>query len=82
MIFLPHRQLVQFTCDMIRRSRVSVPVGVDIVGVHGDGGVDVAFFWDIVFVGDCPRGPLKQWGKPHLKPATKPKYVEPDHAGA
>jgi hypothetical protein len=33
-------------------------------------------------VGDSPRGPLKQWGKPHLKPATKPKYVEPNHAGA
>jgi hypothetical protein len=33
-------------------------------------------------VGDSPRGPLKQWGKPHLKPATKPKYVKPNHAGA
>jgi hypothetical protein len=33
-------------------------------------------------VGDSPRGPLKQWGKPHLKPATKPKHVEPNHAGA
>jgi hypothetical protein len=32
-------------------------------------------------VGDSPRGPLKQWGKPHLKPATKPKYVKPNHAG-
>jgi hypothetical protein len=33
-------------------------------------------------VGDSPRGPLKQWGKPHLKPAMKPRYVEPNHAGA
>jgi hypothetical protein len=33
-------------------------------------------------VGDSPRGPLKQWGKPHLKPATKPKHVKPNHAGA
>jgi hypothetical protein len=24
-------------------------------------------------VGDSPRGPLKQLGNPHLKPATKPK---------
>jgi hypothetical protein len=24
-------------------------------------------------VGDSPRGPLKQRGNPHLKPATKPK---------
>jgi hypothetical protein len=36
----------------------------------------------VILVGDCPRGPLKQWGKPHLKPATKPKYVKPNHAGA
>jgi hypothetical protein len=33
-------------------------------------------------VGDSPRGPLKQWGKPHLKPATKPKNVKSNHAGA
>jgi hypothetical protein len=26
-------------------------------------------------VGDSPRGPLKQWGNPHLKPATKPKHA-------
>jgi hypothetical protein len=36
----------------------------------------------LLFVGDSPRGPLKQWGKPHLKPTTKPKYVKPNHAGA
>jgi hypothetical protein len=25
---------------------------------------------NVVFVGDSPRGPLKQPGDPHLKPAT------------
>jgi hypothetical protein len=25
--------------------------------------------------------PLSNGGKPHLKPATKPKYVKPNHAG-
>jgi hypothetical protein len=29
--------------------------------------------WVTRFVGDSPRGPLKQLGNPHLKPATKPK---------
>jgi hypothetical protein len=29
------------------------------------------------FVGDSPRGPLKQLGNPHLKPATKPKPNTP-----
>jgi hypothetical protein len=29
------------------------------------------------FVGDSPRGPLKQLGNPHLKPATKPKPNAP-----
>jgi hypothetical protein len=33
-------------------------------------------------VGDSPRGPLKQQGKPHLKPGTKPKNIKPNHAGA
>jgi hypothetical protein len=33
-------------------------------------------------VGDSPRGPLKQRGNPHLKPATKPKRAKPNHAGA
>jgi hypothetical protein len=33
-------------------------------------------------VGDSPRGPLKQWGKPHLKLATRPKHAKPNHAGA
>jgi hypothetical protein len=33
-------------------------------------------------VGDSPRGPLKQRGNPHLKPATKPKHAKPNHAGA
>jgi hypothetical protein len=33
-------------------------------------------------VGDSPRGTLKQWGKPHLKPATKPKHTKSNHAGA
>jgi hypothetical protein len=28
-------------------------------------------------VGDSPRGPLKQLGNPHLKPATKPKPSTP-----
>jgi hypothetical protein len=28
-------------------------------------------------VGDSPRGPLKQLGNPHLKPATKPKPNAP-----
>jgi hypothetical protein len=28
-------------------------------------------------VGDSPRGPLKQLGNPHLKPATKPKPNTP-----
>jgi hypothetical protein len=32
-------------------------------------------------VGDSPRGPLKQRGNPHLKPATKPKHNLPNHAG-
>jgi hypothetical protein len=32
-------------------------------------------------VGDSPRGPLKQWGEPHLKPTTKPKHVKPNHEG-
>jgi ribonuclease HI len=32
-------------------------------------------------VGDSPRGPLKQRGNPHLKPATKPKHAKPNHAG-
>jgi hypothetical protein len=32
-------------------------------------------------VGDNPRGPLKQRGNPHLKPATKPKHSLPNHAG-
>jgi hypothetical protein len=35
---------------MICCSRVDVPVGVDIVGVHGDGNIDVALFWDVVFI--------------------------------
>jgi hypothetical protein len=26
--------------------------------------------------------PLNNGGKPHLNPATKPKYVKPNHAGA
>jgi hypothetical protein len=34
-----------------------------------------------VIVGDSTRGLLKQRGKPHLKPATKPKYVKSNHAG-
>jgi hypothetical protein len=29
------------------------------------------------FVGDSPRGPLKQLGNPHFKPATKPKPNTP-----
>jgi hypothetical protein len=33
-------------------------------------------------VGDSPRGPLKQWGKTHLKPRTKPDNIKPNHAGA
>jgi hypothetical protein len=33
-------------------------------------------------VGDSPRGPHKQRGNPHLKPATKPKHAKPNHAGA
>jgi hypothetical protein len=32
-------------------------------------------------VGDSPRGPLKRWGKTHLKPRTKPNNVKPNHAG-
>jgi hypothetical protein len=32
-------------------------------------------------VGDSPRGPLKQRGNPHLKPATTPKNAKPNHAG-
>jgi hypothetical protein len=32
-------------------------------------------------VGDSPRGPLKQLGNPHLKPATKPKHALLNHAG-
>jgi hypothetical protein len=31
-------------------------------------------------VGDSPRGPLKQRGNPHLKPATKPKRNLPNPA--
>jgi hypothetical protein len=34
------------------------------------------------FVGDSPKGPLKQRGNPHLKPSTKPKNAKPNHAGA
>ena len=37
---------------MICCSRVGVPVGVDIIGVQG--GVDVALFWDIVFIVPMP----------------------------
>jgi hypothetical protein len=33
-------------------------------------------------VGDSPRGPLKQWGKTHLKPRAKPDNIKPNHAGA
>jgi hypothetical protein len=43
---------------------------------------DAALGYFFSVVGDSPRGPLKQWGKPHLKPATKPKHVKPNHAGA
>jgi hypothetical protein len=32
-------------------------------------------------VGDSPRGPLKQRGNPHLKPATSPKHKLPNPAG-
>jgi hypothetical protein len=32
-------------------------------------------------VGDSPRGPLKQRGNPHLKPATKPKHDLPNPEG-
>jgi hypothetical protein len=32
-------------------------------------------------VGDNPRGPLKQRGNPHLKPATRPKHNLPNPAG-
>jgi hypothetical protein len=36
---------------------------------------------DFKCVGDSPRGPLKQLGNPHLKPATKPKTTLLNHAG-
>jgi hypothetical protein len=29
----------------------------------------------MILVGDSPRGPLKQRGNPHLKPATKLKHA-------
>jgi hypothetical protein len=32
-------------------------------------------------VADSPRGPLKQRGNPHLKPATKPRHNLPNPAG-
>jgi F0F1-type ATP synthase membrane subunit b/b' len=35
----------------------------------------------VVGVGDSPRGPLKQQGNPHLKPATMPKHDLPNPAG-
>jgi hypothetical protein len=35
----------------------------------------------VTVVGDSPRGPLKQRGNPHLKPATKPKRNLLNHAG-
>jgi hypothetical protein len=39
---------------------------------------DVTFEKDkLCSVGDSPRGPLKQLGNPHLKPATKPKPSTP-----
>jgi transposase InsO family protein len=34
------------------------------------------------YVGDSPRGPLKQRESPHLKPATKPRHAKPNRAGA
>jgi hypothetical protein len=37
---------------------------------------------DVAFVGDSPRGPLKQRGNPHLKPAKGLKHAKPNHAGA
>jgi hypothetical protein len=40
------------------------------------------FVPDGLIVGDSPRGPIKQRGNPHLKPATKPKHAKPNHAGA
>jgi hypothetical protein len=33
--------------------------------------------WVTRFVGDSPRGPLKQLGNPHSKPATKPNPNTP-----
>jgi hypothetical protein len=35
----------------------------------------------VTIVGDSPRGPLKQWEKPHLKPTTRPKHNSLNHAG-
>jgi hypothetical protein len=60
-------------------ARKQAALGV-AVGVHGGGGGGM--LTRSVVVGDSPRGPLKQRGKPHLKPATRPKRVKPNHAGA
>jgi hypothetical protein len=43
-----------------------------------------AMFWDFLtrnLSGTALGVPLNNGGKPHLKPATKPKYVKPNHAG-
>jgi hypothetical protein len=42
--------------------------------------IRLSVLW-MVIVGDSPRGPLKQRGNPHLKPATKPKHNLPNHTG-
>jgi hypothetical protein len=35
----------------------------------------------LMSVGDSPRGPLKQWGNPHLKPTKRPKHKSSNHVG-
>jgi hypothetical protein len=53
--------------------------------IMGDGRtirtLGIACNMNVKIVGDSPRGPLKQRGNSHLKPATKPKHNLPNHAG-
>jgi hypothetical protein len=44
---------------------------------HGLATSLISEMWSSLSVGGSPRGPLKQLGNPHLKPATKPKPNTP-----
>jgi hypothetical protein len=65
---------------MVHGSKAVLPTNIDYgspqVRAYTEEGNQVT-----LVVGDSPRGPLKQLGNPHLKPATKTKHNLPNPAG-